>query len=312
MSQFQVIINTNGNLLCYGGYVIDLTAATTTYEVVGGEPVAVTSYNRNVRFAIPPNSVFMGGGGGNVYSDGTLTGTFAPIGWFTRIDVNEWEDQYGNILSRDEFGVGYITIDADVIADCSTLGTIAPTGTFSSTTFGEDTYNGGTPFTLTLTDDGAQVISTATVTINAGTAQAGSYELTDWHEWTSVDDADFVLTTNTDGTAQISDATDVIAERGQTVADDPAGGYVATAYGQLTYNDDLPFVADVTLNPIAPKEGYIYVELTLSSGALTGISELIFAASLPTNTSTREIVPIAYSDGLGSVIQIHEGPIYFR
>jgi hypothetical protein len=312
MSQFQVIISASGNLICYGGYVIDMTAATTTYQVIGGQPLAALYYQQGVRMSLPPNTAFCGGGGGNVYSDGTLTGTFAPIGWFTRIDVNEWEDQYGNILSRDEFGVGFITIDADVIADCSTLGTIAPTGTFSSTTFGEDTYNGGTPFTLTLTDDGAQVISTATVTINAGTAQAGSYELTDWHEWTSVDDPDFVLTTNTDGTAQISDATDVIAERAEFVADDPTGAYLSTAYGELTYNSELPFVADVQIEPASPQEGYIYVELTISSGALTGASEPIFAASLPTNTSTREIVPIAYSDGLGSVIQIHEGPIYFR
>jgi len=312
MSQFTVTIDDSGNMQCDGGYVIDLTTGTTEYTVIGGAPQTSLNYQFGIRYAARGNPIFMGGGGGNVYSDGTLTGTFAPIGWFTRIDVNEWQDRYGNILSRDEFGVGYITIDADVIADCSTLGTIAPTGTFSSTTFGEDTYNGGTPFTLTLTDDGAQVISTSVVTFEAGTAQSGEYELTDWHQWTSVDDADFFLTTNTDGTAQISDATDVIAERAAAFADNPSGTYIATTYGKLTYNDENFFVAEVQLDPVSPQEGYIYVELTLSSGALTGASEPIFAASLPTNTSTREIVPIAYSDGLGSVIQIHEGPIYFR
>jgi hypothetical protein len=312
MNQFTVTIDVNGNFQCYGGCVIDVTSGTTTYEVVGGQPALTPSYQQGIRYALRSNIVFMGGGGGNVYSDGTVTGTYAPVGWFTRIDVNEWRDQYGNILSRDEFGVGYITIDADVIADCSTLGTIAPTGTFSSTTFGEDTYNGGTPFALTLTDDGAQVVSTAEVVFPTGVAQSGDYDLTAWHEWTSVDDPAFILTTNTDGSAQFSDATDIIAERAATIPDDPSGTYLSTTYGETTYNADEPFFVNVQLLPVSPQAGYIYVELTLSSGALTGVSELIFGASLPANSSTLEVVPIAYSDGNGSVIQIHEGPIYFR
>ena len=313
MSQFIVTISPTGDLLCYGGYVIDLTAGTTTYQVVGGTPIATLNFQQGIRYADLTPLVFLGGGGGNVNSDGTVTGTLAPVGWFARVDVDKWEDVHGNEIVAD-FGAGTaeIVIGTDVIADCASIGTLAPTGTFSSTTFGEDTYNGGTAFTLTLTDDGAQVSSTAVITMNAGTAQEGNYDLTTWHEWTSVDDANFVLTTNTDGTAQISDATDIIAEREAIVADDPSGAYLSTAYGQLTYNNDLPFVADVILNPVSPQSGYIYVELTLSSGALTGVSELIFGASLPANSSTLEVVPIAYSDGNGGVIQIHEGPIIFR
>jgi hypothetical protein len=293
--------------------VIDVTAGTTTFTVIGGDPVAKITAVESMEQAATPNMVFMGGGGGNVYSDGTVTGTLAPIGWFTRVDTDTWRDPVGNEIVAD-FGAGTaeILIGTDVIADCASIGTLAPTGTFSSTTFGEDTYNGGTAFTLTLTDDGAQQISEAQVLFVTGTAQSGIYTLTEWHEWTSDDDADFVLTTNTDGTAQISDATDVIAERDAQSPDSPSGVFLSTAYGETTYNSGDPFRAAVTLIPAVPQSGYIYVELTLSSGTLTVISELIFGASLPANSSTLEVVPIAYSDGNGSVIQIHEGPIYFR
>lgn len=313
MNQFTVTIDVNGNLQCYGGYVIDVTAGTTTYEVVGAEPLPTLNYNQGIRYALRSNMVFMGGGGGNVYSDGTVTGTYAPVGWFTRVDTDTWQDAYGNELVAD-FGAGTaeIVIGTDVIADCASIGTLAPTGTFTATTFGEDTYNGGTAFTLTLTDDGAQVVSTAEVVFPTGVAQSGDYDLTAWHEWTSVDDPAFILTTNTDGSAQFSDATDIIAERAATIPDDPSGTYLSTTYGETTYNADEPFFVNVQLLPVSPQAGYIYVELTLSSGALTGVSELIFGASLPANSSTLEVVPIAYSDGNGSVIQIHEGPIYFR
>jgi len=313
MTQFSCYIDSLGNLICNGGYVIDLTAGTTTFEVIGGDPVLPVTPIEGTRQASPPNIVFMGGGGGNVYSDGTVTGTLAPIGWFARVDTDTWQDIYGNELVAD-YGAGTaeILIGTDVIADCASIGTLAPTGTFTATTFGEDTYNGGTAFTLTLTEDGAQQTSQAQVLFVTGTAQSGLYTLTEWREWTSDDDADFVLTTNTDGTAQISDATDVIAERDAQSPDSPSGVYFSTAYGEITYNDGDKFRASVSLIPAVPKEAYIYVELTLSSGALTGVSELISGASLPANSATLEVVPIAYSDGNGSVIQIHEGPIIFR
>jgi hypothetical protein len=313
MSQFTVTIDENGNLLCEGGCVIDLSAGTTEYTVIGGMPQTALNYQFGIRYAARGNSIFMGGGGGNVLSSGTVTGTLAPIGWFRRIDVDTWVDPIGNELVAD-YGTGTAEIlsGANVIADCASIGTLAPTGVFTATTYGEDTYNGGSAFTLTLTDDGAQVISTAVVTFRAGTAQSGVYALTEWHEWTSNDDSDFVLTTNTDGTAQISDASDVIAERSSAFADDPSGTYIATTYGQDTYNEGEFFIADVQLDPVSPRIGYVYVQLTLSSGTLTAVSELIFDTSLPANSATLEVVPIAYSDGNGSVIQIQQGPIIFR
>lgn len=311
--QFQCHIDSLGNLICNGGYVIDLSAGTTTFEVVGGDPVLPVVPIEGTRPASPANSVFLGGGGGNVLSSGTVTGTAAPIGWFRRVDTDKWQDGFGNQIVAD-FGAGSaeILIGTDVIADSASIGTLAPTGTFSSTTFGETEYNGGTPFTLTLTDDGAQQTSQAQVAFVTGTAQSGLYTLTQWREWTSDDDTDFVLTTNLDGTAQISDATDIIAERDAQSPDSPSGVYISTTYGETTYNSGDPFRAAVNLIPSVPIAGYVYVELTLSGGALTGVSELIFGASLPPNSSTLEVVPIAYSDGNGSVIQIHEGPIVWR
>ena len=313
MIQFQCYIDTLGNLVCNGGYVIDLTAGTTTFEVIGGDPVLPVESIEATRNASPPNMVFLGGGGGNVLSDGAVTGTLAPIGWFRRIDVDTWVDPVGNELVAD-YGTGTAEIlsGANVIADCASIGTLAPTGVFTSTTYGEDTYNGGSAFTLTLTDDGAQRSSKAQVSFVTGSAQSGLYTLTDWHVWTSDDDSDFALTTNTDGTAQISDTTDVIAERDAQSPDSPSGVFLSTTYGETTYNDGEPFRASVSLIPATPRIGYVYVQLTLSSGTLTAVSELIFDTSLPANSATLEVVPIAYSDGNGSVIQIQQGPIIFR
>ena len=38
----------------------------------------------------------------------------------------------------------------DIVATIVGAFTVAPTGTWNSTTYGKDTYNGGTVFTLTL------------------------------------------------------------------------------------------------------------------------------------------------------------------
>ena len=313
MTQFQCYIDGLGNLICNGGYVIDLSAGTTTYEVVGADPVLPVTPIESTRQASPPNMVFLGGGGGNLLSSGTLTGTLAPIGWFARIDSDKWSDGFGNVIDADYGGgTAEILIGTDAIATNSSIGTAAPVGSFASTTFGETNYNGGNPFTLTVTDDGTQQVSKAQVLFVTSEAQSGIYTLTDWHEWTSDDDSDFTLTTSTDGTAQISDATNVIAERVAQSPDSPSGVYLSTAYGETTYNQSEPFRASVNLIPAVPKTGYIYLELTLLTGNLVSVGELAFGASLPANSSTLEVVPIAYSDGAGSVIQIHEGPIHYR
>jgi hypothetical protein len=312
MTQFQCIADSNGNILCNGGYVVDLKASTSGYHIVGGTPTALLTASETPRDSSTAGAIFLGGGGGNVKSDGTLTGTYAPMGWFAQTDSEEWTDSVGNKIIADFTGGTAEIVDptSNTIATFTGTITIAPVGTFTATTFGEDTYNGGTPFTLTLTTDGARQESIANVIVTRGTAQDGEYELTGFHEWTNTT---WTLTTNTDGTGQISDGTDDVAWREADYSpDSPSGIFFSTAYGETTYGDSQPFRMAVSLSPAVPKLGYVYIEITKSGSNFTSVAGPFFATSLPSNSTHLEYVPIAYSDGAGMLIQIHEGSILWR
>ncbi len=312
MTQFQCTVDSNGNILCNGGYVIDLKASTSAYHIIGGVQTALLTASENNRSSSTAEGIFLGGGGGNVKSDGTLTVTYAPMGWFSQTDNEEWTDSVGNKIIAD-FTAGTAEIvdpSASTIATFTGTITIAPVGTFTATTFGEDIYNGGAPFTLTLTTDGARQESIANVIVTRGTAQDGEYELTDFREWTNTT---WTLTTNTDGTGQINDGTDDVATREADYSpDSPSGVFFSTAYGETTYGDSQPFRMAVSLSPAFPKLGYVYIEITKSGSTFSDANGPFFATTLPANSSTLEVVPIAYSDGDGRLLQIHEGSIIWR
>jgi hypothetical protein len=129
----------------------------------------------------------------------------------------------------------------------------------------------------------------------------------------SPDPLDYETTTNSDGTAQINDGTDDVATRSADYSpDSPSGTFTSTAYGETTYGDSQPFNMAVTLSPAFPKLGYVYVEIEKSGSNFTAVTGPFFSTSLPANASHLEYVPIAYSDGNGLLIQIHEGSILWR
>jgi len=64
--------------------------------------------------------------------------------------------------------------------------------------------------------------------------------------------------------------------------------------------------------PAKTRQGYVYVSIEKAGGSAVAVTGPFFGTSLPANSSTIEIVPIAYSDGNGRVQQIHEGPILWR
>ena len=311
-NQFQCSVDSNGNILCNGGYVIDLHASTSAYYIVGGVQTSLLTATESNRESATADGVFLGGGGGNVKSDGTLTGTYAPMGWFSQTDNEEWTDSVGNKIIADFSGGTAEIVDPSSTAIATFTGaiTIAPVGTFTATTFGEDTYNGGTPFTLTITTDGTRQDSVANVIVSRGTAQDGEYDLTDFREWTN---ATWTLTTNADGSAQINDGTDDVALRDTSYSpDSPSGIFESTAYGETTYGDSQPFRMAVSLSPAFPKLGYVYIEIEKSSHSFIEARGPFFATSLPANHSSLEVVPIAYSDGDGRLLQIHEGSILWH
>lgn len=314
--QFQVWIDRLGNIYCVPGYAIDLGASTTAYfdcGVLFGQ----SGFDGDERF-MPIANVerFMGGSGKNMALTGTLSGTNAPLGYFRQTTLASWQSEYGHKIDFDDGANTADLLDTDgttVIATFSASSTIAPIGSFSSTATGATIYNGGTSFTLTSSYEGTAAFEDAEVVVSDGTAQDGTYTFST-DRWVSSVDPNFeVVDTVGDGTFRIYDGTDYVADRiAGGPALDPTGSYVATSYGESTYNGGDPFNVEVALGYPMPIAGYVYVELTLSSGRITAGGAPKFAATLPANSSTLEVVPIAYSDGAGKVIQIQQGPILWK
>jgi len=306
MNQFDVAIDNQGNFLVAPGTVVDLTAATSTAIQLGAAILLNIGNGPRLRTINNNDFFFVGGSGESMQSTGTLSGTAAPIGYFQRTGTETWVDNFGNTIVGDDAGnTAELKIGSDVIATYSTAYTIAPVGTFSSTTFGKDTYNGGTAFTLTTSYEGSANTSTALVTIFTGTAQDGTYTEATFDTWTN---SGWTIDSTT---GEIDDGVDVVASA-TPYGRDPTNNYESTAYGETTYNDGAAFIMQVSLLGRMPKEGYVYVEIVLAAGLFSTARGPYFATSLPANSSTLEVVPIAYSDGGGIITQFVNGAILYR
>jgi hypothetical protein len=61
-----------------------------------------------------------------------------------------------------------------------------------------------------------------------------------------------------------------------------------------------------------PMTGFVYVEIVLAAGVFSTARGPFFGTSLPANSATLEVVPIAYSDGAGILTQFVNGAILYR
>lgn len=306
MNQFDVTIDNQGNFLVAPGTIVDLTAGTSATVRLGQTLLSNIGNGPSLRLVNTGGTFFVGGSGESMQSTGTLSGTAAPIGYFQRTGAETWVDNFGNtIVGDDSANTAELKIGSNVIATYATAYTIAPVGTFTSTTFGEDEYNGGTPFTLTTSYEGSANASTALVTIFTGTAQDGTYTEAGFSTWTN---SGWTIDSTT---GEISDGTDVVASA-TPYGRDPTNNYESTAYGATTYNDGAAFIMQVSLLGRMPKAGFVYVEIVLSAGVFVTAQGPYFATSLPANSATLEVVPIAYSDGGGIITQFVNGAILYR
>ena len=404
MNQFSTQVDEQGNLLITPGMVIDTTAATTAYYPLGVNLLNSIGRGQGLRQSSPYAPFFVGGSGESVEITGTVTTpAIAPIGYFQRTGEFEWTDRFGNVLTMlSDYSDGDISDATDVIATLSAppSGGLIDPWIFNATTYGEDEFNGGTPFDFTVLfearraasianlayvsasvivsplyqtspttwEDGAYILTIAedlssgsladgggdialmslplffestvygettynsgspfeiyadfvagtsstdltTITISQGTAQSGDYTATAWNEWTSVTDSSWTITINNDTTADIEDGTNIVATRVAGSARIPSGVYQSTTYGANTYNDGASFIAAIGFETRLPLAGFAYVEIELLSGAFVEARGPYFAASLPANSSTLEVIPICHSNGSGIVTPIHDGPIIFR
>jgi len=320
MNQFETWIDPKGNIYMMGGTLIDLSSSpTVVHSLILTEPASVLAdgvyymSGLNVRKTIPRGLLnTQGGSGTNVISTGTVSGTNAPTGFFVQTSATTWEGPYGQVMTFDP-GTGAASLD-DGGGQIATMtgATTAPAGTFTATTYGRTTYNGGSAFTLTTDYEGRTVYPGASVGLTAGTAQDGSYSSTVWDEWVSDIHASWTITVDPSGTAIIEDGTDTVAERAEGTDGDPTGVFVATAYGETTYNSDEAFSMFISLIPItAPIAGYLYVTVNLTAGTPSSLSGPAFASSMPSNSASEVHVPVCYSDG-SQIYPIQQGPILWK
>lgn len=73
-----------------------------------------------------------------------------------------------------------------------------------------------------------------------------------------------------------------------------------------------PWSADVRRVAVAPRAGYVYLKLTETAGALTAVEGPFLATDLPTCTASVFYFPIATSDGVGGIRQLHTGALAWQ
>jgi hypothetical protein len=246
---FACYIDDDGNLWPSPGPVIAIHATTVTFPVGGGGR-ALVPYMSNGGFqpAAATSGQFKGGNGTNLEAEaGTPLGTLVPYGKFRATVPDTWTcegmpDLTATFDPGD--GSGELSDGTDVVATLAAGSPVPRSATWTATTYGEDTYNAGNPWTIDLDYEGAAdpfPLRIAAVAWGDGcTAQAGLWNRTGWRSWESAEDPAWTITLDVTGAGEISDGTDVVAERAADAARlyDPTGQWVATAYGEATYGDD--------------------------------------------------------------------------
>jgi len=122
----------------------------------------------------------------------------------------------------------------------------------------------------------------------------------------------FELYSEGDGSAELYDGTAVVATIAQTDQLVPIGNYTPTTYGKNTYNFGEDFEILFSNTNRVTASGWFYIQVNLSGSSVTSVKGPFFKNFLPNNTSTLKNIPIAYSNGNGTVDQIHEGVLIFK
>jgi len=190
MKQFEVLADQFGNLWINKGYVIDLTAATSAFVELGAPEASVfqNSIINGLRAVQNDRLMFLGGSGQSLQISGTLADS-SPLANYARTDENEWQWR-GFTITGDPSTGAELSDGTDVLAEISGAYTDYPVGTWTLTTYGENTYNASASGTLTVaqeptTTTGAPAFvsvtdslsSTTLVVANTGSPSAGFYDM---------------------------------------------------------------------------------------------------------------------------------------
>ncbi len=174
MKQFEVLADQFGNLWINKGFVIDLTASTSAFVELGAPEASVfqNSIINGLRAVQNDRLMFLGGSGQSLQISGTLADS-APLANYARTDENEWQWR-GFTITGDPSTGAELSDDTNVLADISGAYTDFPVGTWTLTTYGENTYNGSAAGTLTVAREsvltsGAPQFVSAFFTIDSST-----------------------------------------------------------------------------------------------------------------------------------------------
>ena len=251
---------------------------------------------------------FVGGSGRNLIVSGlpaSPSGAPDLQGFYQPTRPGIWVS--GSFVLRQTGETSAVLEDAtDVVANFA--GGTLPAGTYTATEYGEDTYNGGTAFSLTVARENwpAGAVPNITMQPTISGLPAGTLEPVSEVSWTLADPAGWSVTVAADGTAEISDGTDVVATRAADSAWMPDGRYEATAYGKSLVSG-ADFGVWIATVPRAPMAGFVYLTVSDPGGVLTAVDGPFFAAALPANSTGTTHVPLARVDASGASEQYHTG-----
>lgn len=308
---FQVWADVAGNLYCADGVVFH--PATGTLIRVGsgnlfGETLPGVTGEAMRPFPMAPGATALGGSGRNLLTTGLtreLSRPDVPCGVFTAAEADTWRLGIFT-LTKTGASTAVITDGTGTVAEM-TSGS-APAGDYAGTSYGKSAYNSGLDFTITAAaETGTPLgIPTPVSVVTGGSLGRGDWTAVSASEYHLAGDAYETLSIASDGSAEISYDGTVIAVRTAGSAWNPEGVYVANEAGRTAYNSGADFNVVLTLPPLAPRAGYVYLEVEMLGGYLNAVNGPFFG-SLPANSGDLYYVPVAQSDGAGGLEQFHLG-----
>jgi len=312
MNGFQTVADARGNLWMVDGWVAQLRSGVRLQVGAGGtipllDPPFFTRSVLQTPAAL--GGTFLGGSGRNLVTTGLTPSISGPP-----IPVGIWVPQRPDVWTLGIFTLTKTGASAANISDgTNTVASLttgsAPVGNYVATSYGQTTYNGGVAFTISAAaEEGAPgTLPGYVCTVSAGTAQAGNYTLSSAIAAASATDANWTVLVNSDGTADLIHSGTIMASRAAGPAFEMSGVYEANSAGMAAYNSGLPWQAILQTIPAVVRAGFAYVTITETAGVLSSVSGPFFATALPADSGTVCHVPVAQSDGLGGLRQLHAG-----